>query len=129
MQVIENSVKSPILAASEKTAIALSEKLANAKELIEKNIERNYSLKELSTSIFISESHFSRLFKKNFGIAPHQYMIRVKVQAGASLLQTTDRKIGDIALHAGFNDIFSFNRAFKSVLQTSPRAYRKAHHT
>lgn len=49
----------------------------------------------------------------------------IRLRHCAALLADTDRKIIDIALAAGYNDLSTFTRAFKRLFGSTPSEYRK----
>lgn len=71
----------------------------------------------------LSEYHFFRLFKNVFGISPHQYLIRKRLEHAGRLLGTGMNNISEVALLCGFSDIFSFSKSFKKHFGVSPSGY------
>lgn len=93
-------------------------------QYISANIHRDIKLKELCKICGYNEQYFIRLFKKNVGISPHQYIISFRLKESMKLLKGTD-SINLIALHVGFPDSKSFCRSFKAKFGISPNKFRK----
>lgn len=86
------------------------------------------SIGELAKLSRLSESQLTRRFRKLFGVSPHEYILRVRVDAARTLLEETNRTISDIALEVGFTDHSHFIRSFKQLRGITPTQYRKRHH-
>lgn len=96
-----------------------------AKEYINKNFDKDISLREVSANSFISLFHFSRLFKKITSFAPHQYLQNVRLKHGEMLLKNSPLPVTDIAFAAGFSSTAYFATAFKQKYKINPLQYRK----
>lgn len=83
------------------------------------------TVKMLADHCHISEGHFSRLFRRYTTASPIRYLNRLRLTRAAELLETTDRKIMEIALDCGFNSLSYFINAFRSEMGCSPSGYRK----
>jgi AraC-like DNA-binding protein len=75
----------------------------------------------------VSQSQLERRFRQLLGTSPGEYLLRVRINASRSLLETTDRTIADIALSAGFYDHSHFTRTFRRLMSCSPKQYRDHH--
>lgn len=95
------------------------------KAFIDEHFTENISIEELSKIANMSVSGFSHHFKKVFGLAPLQYLIRLKIGAGQRLLITTDKSITEISMELGYDNVSHFNNQFKKYVGTSPQNYRK----
>lgn len=103
----------------------LHELLEAAKNYILENYYTDISLDDISNYVYISTSHFARAFKKHYGISPIQYLLSVRIQKAKTLLEETNRKIGDIAIDVGFSAQQRFNDIFKKQIGMSPSEYRQ----
>ena len=63
-------------------------------------------------------------FKKQMKMSPTKYIIKLRMEHGTELLDTSNLSVGEIASICGFADINFFSRAFKSYFGVSPTAYR-----
>lgn len=57
-------------------------------------------------------------------IARPQYLLRMRLEQAQELLRTTDLPLWKIAESCGFADVHNFAKAFKRLVDVSPRAYR-----
>lgn len=91
---------------------------------MQKHIDGNISLDELSKANNYSTSRFSNLFKQKTGYAPIDYYIQMKMQKACQQLDFTDDSIKSIAYSLGFDDPYYFSRRFAKVIGMSPSKYR-----
>jgi AraC-like DNA-binding protein len=95
-----------------------------------REIERDPSAKRglhtLAARTDLSAFQLLRAFRRLTGTTPHQYVLRARLRESAAALRAGHRKIVDIALGCGFNDLSNFNHAFRAEFGSSPRAYRAA---
>ena len=106
-------------------SMKMKELLQNAKEYIDKNYNKNISLADVASYVFFSESYFAHSFKAEFDITPKSYILQVRINSAKELLETTDMKIGEIAVSVGFSGQQRFNDIFKKIVGITPLKYRK----
>lgn len=73
----------------------------------------------------ISEVYFRKLFLKQFGISPRQFLLDLRIGNAKQLLSEGRLKSADIAEKCGFSDAFHFCRTFKSKTGLTPTEYMK----
>lgn len=83
----------------------------------------NITLEFAASRMNFSNSHFSKTFKKLMGINFVTYLNLVRVERAASQLRNTGKKITDVALSCGFNNIRTFNRVFKEITGYTPSEF------
>ncbi len=82
---------------------------------------------KVSNAFVISESYFSRLFKKNLNTSFPQYVNYERIKKATTLLVTTDLPVKVIANSVGYKDALYFSKTFKKYRLLSPEIYRKTH--
>ncbi|MGG4480948.1 helix-turn-helix domain-containing protein [Paenibacillus illinoisensis] len=82
---------------------------------------------ELASLAGIDRWKYTRLFKEATGQVPLQYLNEVRINQAKKWLTSADDKLLDIALNAGFNNEYYFNRRFKQTVGISPGQYRRSH--
>lgn len=88
------------------------------------NYERELSLAELAGVAGVSPFHFAREFKRATGAAPHQYLIRVRVERAKTLLAEGKLPLAEVAFSAGFSSQSHFTRLFHRLTGETPKSYR-----
>lgn len=92
---------------------------------IDKNYNTIKNINELCCIFNISAGHLSRLFKKNLGYTPIEYLINVRLYNSTLLLTKTKENIMAISNNIGYTDYNNFIRSFKKKYNLSPLEYRK----
>ncbi|MDJ0588420.1 MAG: AraC family transcriptional regulator [Pleurocapsa sp. MO_226.B13] len=110
---------------TENTAGLPKYKLQQVIEYINDQIERNFTLAELAAIANMSPNYFSYLFKLSTGYAPHQYVIRLRVERAKKLLLQEKLTIADIAYSLGFAHQSHLNRHFKRLVGVTPKVFQK----
>jgi AraC family transcriptional regulator len=82
------------------------------------------SLSRLARSANLSEFHFTRVFRRETGFTPHQYVLQARVNLAKYYLKTTDLTLKEIAAQSGLGSESSFCTAFRRATGMTPRAYR-----
>lgn len=102
--------------------------LTPAIETISREYARPIRVEELAARVMMSPSHFTRLFRRHFGVSPYKYLRRVRIMAACDLLATTDLPINVISSRAGFYDASHFANEFHADRGMSPSVYRETFH-
>ena len=96
-------------------------------DFIHKNYDKNdFCQDDIAKISGITDSHFRRVFKKVYGIAPSKYINTLRLNKSKALLTDTDISIEEISYQCGFNNYSYFVRAFKTSFGCTPSEYRKA---
>ena len=80
---------------------------------------------ELARAENLSHSRYVELFRAQFGMSPMAYLIRLRMRAACSLLETTDMPISRIANMVSYDDPHFFSKIFKKHIGVSPSEYRE----
>ena len=92
---------------------------------IDANLGADIRIRDLATLLGFSHSHFCRAFRVSFGIPPHLYVTRRRIEFAQTLMLTTPAKLSEIALTCGMSDQSHFTRAFRRVVGDTPHAWRR----
>jgi transcriptional regulator GlxA family with amidase domain len=83
------------------------------------------SVADLASRAHLSPSHFAAEFRRHVGMAPHRYLMRLRIEHAQSLLITGDASLTEVALLCGFADSPHFTKAFRRATGTTPATYRR----
>jgi AraC-like DNA-binding protein len=89
-------------------------------ERIKSSPERNYSLGELADEAELSVSRFKSKFKAQIGIAPHEFILRCKMEAAKQMLRERRKSVTDTAMELGFSSSQYFATVFRRFTQQTP---------
>ena len=92
---------------------------------IRKHLNEAIELEKLAEISCLSKDHFIRLFKKELGNTPLQYINQKKIEKAQLLLITEELAVKEIAFQLAFDDYSYFNRLFKKTTGVTPQEYRR----
>ncbi|MBE9104209.1 helix-turn-helix transcriptional regulator [Nostoc cf. edaphicum LEGE 07299] len=99
--------------------------LTDVIEIARSQLGVELNLSQLANAAQVSDFHFSRLFKNTTGMAPHQFVLRLRLEQAKKLLRINQLSLSEVALAVGFFDQSHFSNVFKRAFGMSPRAFVK----
>jgi AraC-like DNA-binding protein len=109
------------------TPVPPARHLLRAKDLADARYHEPLDVSDLARAAHLSQAHFSREFRKVFGVSPHQYLLTRRLERAAALLRHTDWTVADICLAVGLRSVGSFTTSFRRAYDLTPTEYRAAH--
>ncbi|MFP8966309.1 helix-turn-helix domain-containing protein [Pokkaliibacter sp. CJK22405] len=103
----------------------MQQKINTVVDYINENCEQQITLHEVASLVGMSESSFSRFFRKATGNRFVEFLNRVRISRACIMLTESDEQITKICYQAGFNNIANFNRRFQELKGVTPREYRR----
>jgi signal transduction histidine kinase/AraC-like DNA-binding protein len=79
----------------------------------------------IAAHVSVSESYLTRMFRRDLGIAPWEYLTRYRIEQARALLRVTNLTVTEIAHQVGYNDSAYFSRVFHQETGRSPLAFRR----
>lgn len=101
-----------------------NKRLIQAVSVIQKNIDRSVSRKEIAQKIGVSETYVSKFFFKTTGCTFKEFSLKIKVKKAQSMLLNGKDSISEIAFKLGFHDPNYFSTVFRRIMGVSPGQYR-----
>ncbi|HEY8956721.1 AraC family transcriptional regulator [Chitinophaga sp.] len=99
-------------------------RLCIAKDILHSSQGENIDLSKISAQSGLSVPQLVRQFKSVFHITPYQYLVSIRLEQAAHLLQHTNEQVQDIAWMCGFENAAAFSRAFRSAYGMQPTRFR-----
>lgn len=104
----------------------LQEEIEYARRYFNEHYNEPINIEEYAQSRGMSVSWFLRNFKQILKQSPMQYLLSIRINNAASLLETTDYNITEISTIVGYDNPLYFSRLFRKQKGLSPSDYRKA---
>jgi AraC-like DNA-binding protein len=95
-----------------------------ARDLILHGLERSLSVNELAHYANLSPSHFTRQFRRIFGMPPNRYRLKQQMAQAHALLRERRLSVGEVMMRVGLDNPCSFARAFKREFGRTPSEVR-----
>jgi len=100
------------------------ERMKRVLEHVHNHITDNIDVEELANVACVTKPYLIRLFKREFGTSPIQYINKKKVERAGLLLFTTNLPVKEVAWQLGFSDDSYFIRLFRKQMNITPQEYR-----
>ncbi|MEW6087016.1 MAG: AraC family transcriptional regulator [bacterium] len=94
-------------------------------EYLYSNLDKKITIDKLAKIACMSPSHFFRVFKKEVGQPPQDYLNKIRMKVVKNLLKASDKSITEIALDCGFGSSSYFSACFKKAFNITPTDYQK----
>jgi AraC-like DNA-binding protein/DNA-binding response OmpR family regulator len=96
---------------------------------LHQNYARPLARWEIAEAVGVSEDYLSRVFSRELGLSPWDYLNRYRMQRAKELLRCTNDSIRSIAHQVGFKDQAYFSRVFRKQTGSSPNEFRETTET
>ena len=80
---------------------------------------------EVAAGMGMSESRFSRFFRRATGNTFTDFVNRVRINRACQLLMDSGQPVGQICYDVGFNNLANFNRRFLEIKGLTPTEFRR----
>ena len=94
-------------------------------EFMDAHLAEEVRLATMAALVDLSPYHFARAFKQSFGTPPHRYHLGRRIDRAKDMLAEPERPVTAIARALGFAETSSFSAAFRRIVGTSPREWRR----
>lgn len=104
---------------------AAHERIDAACAYLQDRFADNIRLADLAALTHMSETAFSRFFRRSMGRTMTQYVMELRIAMARQLLRDSGLSISEIALRCGYGNLSNFNRCFRALEGRNPRQYRR----
>ena len=101
------------------------------RHLLQRVLERmhdlvaNLDLQILAAESGYSRSHFLRMFEAATGLAPHRYLLQLRLERAQELMKKGSTSLIDISALCGFSSHAHMSRVFRQLLGVTPSQFRR----
>ena len=99
-----------------------------AANYIQNNYDRGTGVAEIADYTGVSRSYLYKVFSKNLGVSPKEFLTRLRLVRSRELLELTELSVEGVAMSCGYQDALVFSKAFKQETGMPPSHYRKMYH-
>ncbi|HEX2736431.1 MAG TPA: AraC family transcriptional regulator [Polyangiaceae bacterium] len=93
---------------------------------VDENLASDIGLVDLANLTGFSPDYFAKLFKRAFGVSPHQYLITRRIERAKAMLSDEGVALSNVAADCGFASQAHLSTVFKRHTGLSPSAYRRS---
>jgi transcriptional regulator GlxA family with amidase domain len=101
------------------------EVILRAEEWIRQHCREDVHFEALASRLCMSPRNFIRRFKRATGLAPVDYVQRLRVHAARRMLEDGEASVQEVCDKVGYSDPAFFRSVFKRHTGLTPAAYRK----
>jgi AraC family transcriptional regulator len=91
---------------------------------INTNFNRWITVNDLADCVKLSLFHFSRVFKKETGYSPYEYIIKTRIDHAREYLKRTRLTVKEISFAVGFKSESNFVNTFRKCVNLTPNEFR-----
>jgi AraC-like DNA-binding protein len=122
LQVLSLVVEAPRLAAPSRPITSF---VARAEQLLMDAVDRPPAIPGLARELGVAYSYFRREFKRHTGLAPYQYVRRLRMEKARRMIGSSSESLQAISERLGFASPFHLSAAFKKQFGLSPDHWRR----
>ncbi|WP_345074382.1 AraC family transcriptional regulator, partial [Hymenobacter fastidiosus] len=104
---------------------ATSHRFAHVVQYIKQHLTEQLTVEKLSALACMSKATFFRVFKRELGLTPIEYVIQERLAEAKRLLRHPLSTVADVCFRAGFNNTAYFQKLFKQYEGVTPGLYKK----
>lgn len=94
-------------------------------EYLSTHYNEKIRINELADLIGINRCYLTNIFKKQFGVSPQEYLVKLRMDQAASLICNTGLTVSEVAARVGYEDPLAFSKIFRQKYGVSPKKWRE----
>lgn len=96
-----------------------------AKEILHARFGSAIGTEQVAAECRLTPSHFTRGFRNSFGVSPHRYLVKLRMEEAKKLLVRHDLTVQQIAVTCGFGSQAYMTRIFRQRTGITPGQWRR----
>ncbi len=100
--------------------------VARAERLLMDSVDEPPAIPELASGLGVTYSYFRREFKRHTGLAPYQYVRRLRMEKARRMIGSSKENLQIISERLGFASAYHLSAAFKKEFGLSPDHWRRS---
>jgi len=102
----------------------VDEMVLNAQNDFENNFAQKISIEAIAAKYNVGRRNFDRRFIKATGLAPLDYLQRIRIEAAKKSFENTRKTVNEVMYDIGYNDPKAFREVFNRITGLSPLEYK-----
>jgi AraC-like DNA-binding protein len=99
--------------------------LGRVQEFVDQHYSEEISLEKAASQAAMEKTYFSFFFRKKVGVTFSSWLQYLRVAKAMSMMETMDYSITEVAFAVGFQELSTFQKAFKKWTHLTPREFKK----
>lgn len=99
--------------------------IRRAVEFVRNNYFNSIRITDIAKYVCVDRTYLYELFRRYLDVSPQDYLTNYRLTRAAELLTLTELTVGEIALSCGYQNAYSFGKAFKAKRGITPVKYRE----
>ena len=99
--------------------------IRRAVEFVRNNYFNSIRITDIAKYVCVDRIYLYELFRRYLDVSPQDYLTNYRLTRAAELLTLTELTVGEIALSCGYQNAYSFGKAFKAKRGITPVKYRE----
>jgi AraC-like DNA-binding protein len=100
--------------------------LQRVREFVDRNLSEPIPLRTAARAAGLEEKYFSAFFHRKTGVCFRDWLAGRRVERAIEILKQRDDTITSVAASVGFQDLRTFERAFKRLTGVTPREFKRS---
>ena len=99
--------------------------IRRAVEFVRNNYFNSIRITDIAKYVCVDRTYLYELFRRYLDVSPQDYLTNYRLTRAAELLTLTELTVGEIDLSCGYQNAYSFGKAFKAKRGITPVKYRE----
>ncbi len=99
--------------------------IRRAAEFVRNNYFNSIRITDIAKYVCVDRTYLYELFRRHLQVSPKEYLTNYRLTRAAELLTLTELNLAEIALSCGYQNAYSFGKAFKAKRGITPAKYRE----
>lgn len=100
-------------------------RLAKVRDYVQRNRGTAVSVGAVAEAAGMEKKYFSTFFHEKTGVCFRDWLHYERIRHAVELIETSNQTITNVAFEVGYQDLRTFERAFKRCLDMTPQAFKK----
>jgi AraC-like DNA-binding protein len=106
-------------------AFAYYDRLERVRDFVQTNYAEEITLETAAGVAAMERTYFSFFFRRKVGVTFRSWLQYVRIAKALEMIKSKDRSITDVAFSVGFNELSTFQKAFKRWTSLTPREFKR----